>query len=469
MRGEADLVVGDREVQTIEHFSPREEAAPAARQLGRAARLGHDRARHDLGLSRLQPRGRASGAGRLALHLHARDDHPGRQDAGRDRPRPDPDEPEDARVAPVQVDLVVRAHERARRSSAIYTQYEPLRVFLDRGRARGAGGRCRLGPLLRPLRPGRRRQGHVQSVVLGAMLFVVAVQLAALGIIGDLLAANRVLIQRTLERTRRIELKLGVEPSHYEPGERRAPGAADATETITARQRAGGPARRPRSTRPCRSGAAGEPGGRTPAPRRASRPATPTTSTARPTRSCKRLMAGFERDMFELLDRAAPGFDPRRRAAARACSPSSGRTARRAAWSASTSRTRSCARSGSAARRPNLEFHAGDGHTLPYRGRRVRGRDRDGGARARARPGRGARRDGARGVALAARERSARAAVARPQHGARRLPARSRQHARPPEPLVQAQLRRAARPLRGDRRAALAASRGRWPSSASGA
>jgi hypothetical protein len=47
------------------------------------------------------------------------------------------------------------------------------------------------------------------------------VQLAALGIIGDLLAANRVLIQRTLERTRRIELKLGVEPSHYEPAERR--------------------------------------------------------------------------------------------------------------------------------------------------------------------------------------------------------------------------------------------------------
>jgi hypothetical protein len=64
-------------------------------------------------------------------------------------------------------------------------------------------------------------QGHVQSVVLGSMLFVVAVQLAALGVIGDLLAANRILIQRTIERTRRIELKLGVEPSHYEPGERR--------------------------------------------------------------------------------------------------------------------------------------------------------------------------------------------------------------------------------------------------------
>jgi hypothetical protein len=40
-------------------------------------------------------------------------------------------------------------------------------------------------------------------------------------VIGDLLAANRILIQRTIERTRRIELKLGVEPSHYERGERR--------------------------------------------------------------------------------------------------------------------------------------------------------------------------------------------------------------------------------------------------------
>ena len=118
VRGEADLVVGDREVQTIEHFSPRQEAAPAPRQLGRAARVQHDGAGHDLRLSRLQPRGRAADAGRLAVHLHAGDDHPGGQDAGRDRPRPDPDQPEDAGLAPVQVDLVVRAHERASRSSA---------------------------------------------------------------------------------------------------------------------------------------------------------------------------------------------------------------------------------------------------------------------------------------------------------------------------------------------------------------
>jgi hypothetical protein len=74
------------------------------------------------------------------------------------------------------------------------------------------------------------------------MLFVVAVQLAALGIIGDLLAASRVLVQRTLERTRRIELKLGIEPSHYEPAARGpAPRGAPAEPTTAALTQADSP------------------------------------------------------------------------------------------------------------------------------------------------------------------------------------------------------------------------------------
>jgi hypothetical protein len=35
---------------------------------------------------------------------------------------------------------------------------------------------------------------------------------------GDLMSAQRTMIQRTFERVRRIELQLGVAPSHYEPG-----------------------------------------------------------------------------------------------------------------------------------------------------------------------------------------------------------------------------------------------------------
>ena len=51
------------------------------------------------------------------------------------------------------------------------------------------------------------------------MLFIAAGVLWALGVIGDLLAAQRVMTQKTFERVRRIELELNVAPSHYEPGQ----------------------------------------------------------------------------------------------------------------------------------------------------------------------------------------------------------------------------------------------------------
>jgi hypothetical protein len=60
--------------------------------------------------------------------------------------------------------------------------------------------------------------GHIQSLIFGGVLFNAAMLLGALGVIGDLLAAQRIMLQRTFERVRRIELQLGVEPSHYEPG-----------------------------------------------------------------------------------------------------------------------------------------------------------------------------------------------------------------------------------------------------------
>ncbi len=58
----------------------------------------------------------------------------------------------------------------------------------------------------------------MQSLILGAVLFNAAVVLAALGVIGDLLSGQRIMLQRTFERVRRLELKLEIPPSHYEPG-----------------------------------------------------------------------------------------------------------------------------------------------------------------------------------------------------------------------------------------------------------
>ena len=100
----------------------------------------------------------------------------------------------------------------------IYAQYEPLRVFWSLALLIGLAS---LGVWIRfavAYAEGNGK-GHVQSLILGAVLFIAAVVLWALGVIGDLLAAQRVMTQKTFERVRRIELELGVAPSHYEPGD----------------------------------------------------------------------------------------------------------------------------------------------------------------------------------------------------------------------------------------------------------
>jgi hypothetical protein len=100
----------------------------------------------------------------------------------------------------------------------VYAQYEPLRVFWSLALLIGLAS---VGVWIRfavAFAEGNGK-GHVQSLILGAVLFIAAVVLWALGVIGDLLAAQRVMTQRTFERVRRIELQLDVEPSHYEPGQ----------------------------------------------------------------------------------------------------------------------------------------------------------------------------------------------------------------------------------------------------------
>jgi glycosyltransferase involved in cell wall biosynthesis len=100
----------------------------------------------------------------------------------------------------------------------IYSQYQPLKVFW--------GGAVIMGTLalvvfirfLITFIEHPHISGHVQSLIIGGVLFNAAMLLGALGVIGDLLDAQRTLSQRTFERVRRIELQLGIEPSHYEPG-----------------------------------------------------------------------------------------------------------------------------------------------------------------------------------------------------------------------------------------------------------
>jgi glycosyltransferase involved in cell wall biosynthesis len=100
----------------------------------------------------------------------------------------------------------------------IYALYEPLRVFMTLAGVVALAALVIWGRFAYFYIVDGSGAGHVQSLILGAVLFNAAVVLAALGVLGDLLAAQRTLSQRTYERVRRIELALDVKPSHYEPG-----------------------------------------------------------------------------------------------------------------------------------------------------------------------------------------------------------------------------------------------------------
>ena len=100
----------------------------------------------------------------------------------------------------------------------IYSMYEPLRVFMLGAILIGLVAAVVWGRFFYFFVFESEGSGHVQSLILGAVLFNAAMLLAALGVIGDLLSGQRIMLQRTFERVRRIELELGVPPSHYEPG-----------------------------------------------------------------------------------------------------------------------------------------------------------------------------------------------------------------------------------------------------------
>ena len=102
----------------------------------------------------------------------------------------------------------------------IYAQYEPLKVFSGMALFFFVLSLIPFGRFLFAYFIEGDGAGHVQSLIFGAVLFNAAVVIGVLGIIGDLLYSQRVMAQRTYEKVRRIELELKIPPSHYEPGAR---------------------------------------------------------------------------------------------------------------------------------------------------------------------------------------------------------------------------------------------------------
>jgi glycosyltransferase involved in cell wall biosynthesis len=216
LAGEADMVIGDRETDQIEHFSPLKKRL---QRLGSAVvrRASNTNVPDTTSGFRAYNREAALQLQVVSKFTYTLETiiQAGKQTVAVDHvPIRTNDQTRESRLFPSMWAYV-------RRNTAsifrVYALYEPLRVFLAAAIFTALVAAFIWIRFLYFFVTGDS-EGHVQSLILGSTLFIVAVQFAALGVLGDILAGSRVLQQRILERVRRVELQVGVEPSHYEPG-----------------------------------------------------------------------------------------------------------------------------------------------------------------------------------------------------------------------------------------------------------
>ena len=216
LAGEADMVIGDRETDQIEHFSPLKKRL---QRFGSAVvrRASNTNVPDTTSGFRAYNREAALQMSVVSKFTYTLESiiQAGKQTVAIDHVpiRTNP-KTRESRLFPSMWAYV-------RRNSAsifrIYALYEPLRVFTAAAIVVALLSAAIWARFLWFFFSGEG-EGHIQSLILGSTLFLVAVQFAALGVLGDILAGSRVIQQRILERVRRVELHLGVEPSHYEPG-----------------------------------------------------------------------------------------------------------------------------------------------------------------------------------------------------------------------------------------------------------
>ncbi len=87
----------------------------------------------------------------------------------------------------------------------VYTMYRPLRVFMTLGLLMVLAG-CVPGIRFLWFYFNGDRVGHVQSLILAAILIIVGFQVVFIGLLADLIANNRKMLEETLYRVRKLEL-----------------------------------------------------------------------------------------------------------------------------------------------------------------------------------------------------------------------------------------------------------------------
>ncbi|MBM3135764.1 MAG: glycosyltransferase family 2 protein [Chloroflexi bacterium] len=204
LAGEADMVIGDRQPATVAHFSPLKRLLQA---------LGSWTVRLTSGTDVPDaPSGFRAYSREAALRLNVVSQYTYTVEtviqAGKKRLA--------IAYVPVTVNQPLRPSRLMRstwtylkHSAAtivrVYAMYEPLKVFFYIGLGILAVGLAGVGRFLYFYFTGGAA-GHVQSLVLSAAFLIVGFQVILIGLLADLIAANRRLIEEVLYRLKKLEL-----------------------------------------------------------------------------------------------------------------------------------------------------------------------------------------------------------------------------------------------------------------------
>jgi glycosyltransferase involved in cell wall biosynthesis len=107
-----------------------------------------------------------------------------------------------------------------KRSSAtlvrIYTMYEPLKVFTYIGSLVFGAGLVLVARFLYSYFSAGYEPGKIQSLILAAVLMIVGFQVVLIGLVADVISGSRKLLEDLLYRVRRMELERHAEPAGRE-------------------------------------------------------------------------------------------------------------------------------------------------------------------------------------------------------------------------------------------------------------
>ena len=206
LAGKADMVVGDRQTETIAHFSPFKRAL---QKIGSAfvGRLAGAEIADAVSGFRAFSRSTAMG---LTVRSNFSYTTESLIQAGRKRLR--------IQSVPIRTNRVERPsrlfksipHFLSRTGQTMlraYAMYQPLKVFLGLGVVLATMG---IFPILRFLAHyfSGDGDGMVQSLIIGGVLMLSGALCAMFALVADLVAYNRQLLELTLERVRKIEYTL---------------------------------------------------------------------------------------------------------------------------------------------------------------------------------------------------------------------------------------------------------------------